>query len=572
MPTDFAGQDLSTLLAVRIPTPHFSTDIDNASFATGVGIHINSGALVAANRGTYIPTVTPVQSAGAFAEIFGGQLFEKIILNPLQAKLGFIITDTQFSVDVWNTFRNIGQTLDSISITGVGDLVVVNPFPLPTFYGALDDHTYLVTVPRSGAPQIASTICWNFASGIGGTCIAVTGNRVVLFSPAIDWESGATERISYLTDVLQAYSDAEQRRALRQLARRSMAFKGSGLTAREAAAMEAQIWGWQNQPFGVPWWPDVTPLLADAAAGSLTIQCDTTDRQFAVGGICAIWKDPFTFEALAVSGLTAGSITLANPTQLTWKAGATVLVMPVFLGRLQKRVSIDRLCSGIDRIDVEFSGEAQQVAPVPSISLANYRGFDVLEFPANWPSNQKRDYNRSLVTLDPGAGPISVIDKGGTAITSQPFPWLMLNHSQVTTLRAFVLARFGRFAPFWIPTWDQDLVLVQDATAADTGIKIQSEFYTRFMFPNKARRYVAMIPMDQGGNVYRQITSSVDNGDGTETLGFDSAIGKIFPAARTMVSFLIFARLDADQVEIEWLNNDLAQTTIEIAELPREVP
>jgi hypothetical protein len=572
MPTDFAGLDLLPFWLVQIPPKNFSTDIADASFTAGVGVHVNSGALAAANRGTYLTTTAPVNRSGAFAELFGGQLFEKIILNPIDAKLGFIITDTQFTVDVWNTFRNVAQILDSIAVSGVGDLTVANPFPLPTYYAALENRTYQVLVPRSGAPNIASEICFAFVSGIGGTCVTVTGNRIVLFSPAIDWESGASERIGYLTDVLQAYSDAEQRRALRQLARRSMAFKASGLTAREAAAMESQIWGWQNQPYGVPWWPDVTPLLADAAAGSLTILCNTVDRQFAVGGICAIWKDAFTFEALAISGLTAGSVTLANPTQLNWSAGPGVLVLPVFLGRLPKGISVDRLCSGIDEISVDFSGEAQQVAPTPTISLTQYRGFDVLEIPANWPSNQKRNYNRSLVTLDPGAGPISVIDKGGTPITSQPFPSLMLSHSQVTNLRAFLLARFGRFRPFWIPTWDQDLVLVQDTTATDTGIKIASEFYTRFMFPDKARRYVAMIPTDQSGNVYRQITSSVDNGDGTETLGFDSPVGKIFHATRTMVSFLVFARLDADEATIEWLNNDLAQTTLEISELPREVP
>jgi len=59
----------------------------------------------------------------------------------------------------------------------------------------------------------------------------------------------------------------------------------------------------------------------------------------------------------------------------------------------------------------------------------------------------------------------------------------MLNHSQVTTLRAFFLARFGRLRPFWIPTWDQDLVMSQDAVINDTGIKIKSEFYTRFHVP-----------------------------------------------------------------------------------------
>jgi hypothetical protein len=571
MPTNFAGIDTAPL-AVQIPPLNLSTDIPTATFTSGFFLNLATTPLFGANGGNFLTTTTPANFSGPLAEVFGGQLFEKIIISPLTQKLGFVITDTQFTVDVWNTFRNIGQILNSISLTGTGDLVVQNPFTMPTFYAALDDRQYQVTVPKTGAPTINETICWIFQSGIGGTCIFVTGNRVVLFSAPIDWNSGFKEKIGYLTDVLKMYSDAEQRRALRQLARRGAVMRAKGLTAREAAAIESLIWGWQSQPYGVPWWPDATPLLANAPIGSTVLQVNTTDLQFAPNGIGAIWKDEFTFEALYVTAVTPTTLTLGAPTQLAWTAGASTRVMPVFLGRLPNGIDVDRLFSGADEMEMDFSGEAQQVAPAPTIALTQYHGFDVLEIPANWPSDLKRKYSRSLLHIDPGAGAITVLDKGGSPITSQPFPWLMLNHSQVTTLRAFFLARFGKLNPFWIPTWDQDLYMAQDAVINDTGIKIQSEFYTRFMFPNKARRDVALIPYDSTGNVYRRVTASIDNGDGTETLTFDSILPKAFPAAKTMVSFLVFARLDSDDIEIEWMNSDLAQTVVEITELPREVP
>jgi hypothetical protein len=570
MPTNFAGVDLTR--AVQIQPFSLSSDIPNASFPTGVIVGRVSDALGATSRGTFITTAAPVHFTGLFAEAFGGQLFEKIIITPLTEKLGFVITDTTFTVDVWNTCRNIGQILAGITVTGVGDLTVQNPYAMPTFYAALDNRVYTVLVSKTGAPNINTTICWNFQSGIGGTCILVTGNRIVLFSAPVDWDYGVKEKISYLTNLLDSYSPAEQRRGLRQLPRRGASYRAKGLAARDAAAIESQIWGWQNEPFGVPWWPDVSPLLANAPAGSLSLQVSTTDFQFAVGGLAAIWKDEFTFEAVGITALTTNSLTLGSPTQLSWTAGPTTLVMPIFLGRVSDKVDIQRLFSGADQMDLEFAGEAQQVAPTPTISLTQYKGYDVLEIVANWPSDLKRKYTRDLIHIDPGVGPITVIDKAGMSITSQPFPWMMLNHSQVTTLRAFFLARFGRLRPFWIPTWDQDLVMTQDAVLNDTGIKIKSEFYTRFMFPNNARRYVALIPFDSSGNVYRKITSSIDNGDGTETLGFDSPLPKPFPAAKTMVSFLIFARLDSDDLDIEWMNNDLAQTMIEIIDVPNEAP
>jgi hypothetical protein len=149
----------------------------------------------------------------------------------------------------------------------------------------------------------------------------------------------------------------------------------------------------------------------------------------------------------------------------------------------------------------------------------------------------------------------------------------MLSHADVSLFRAFLAARQGRFRPFWLPSWGADLVLAQDVAAADAGIKIENMFYTRFYFPSKARRYVALIPASGGpGKVYRHIIAAVDNGDGTETLTFDAAVGAYFPAASTMVSLLAFARLGADEIEIEWDNTELAYCRLALQELPREAP
>src|SRR6266850_6837646 len=118
---NFAGIDVAPL-AVQIPPFNLSTDLPTAVFTPGVSIGLTSNALAAVNKGTFFITMTTQNFGGLFVEAFGGQLFEKIILNPLTQKLGFVITDTQFAVDVWNTYRNIGQFLNSISLSGTGDL------------------------------------------------------------------------------------------------------------------------------------------------------------------------------------------------------------------------------------------------------------------------------------------------------------------------------------------------------------------------------------------------------------------------------------------------------------------
>jgi hypothetical protein len=246
--------------------------------------------------------------------------------------------------------------------------------------------------------------------------------------------------------------------------------------------------------------------------------------------------------------------------------------MPVFLGRLASKVSVDRLFSGADMMDVAFVGEAMQPAPAPTVALTQYLGFDVLEVMPNWERDLQRNYARSLVTLDPEIGPITVDDKGGSAIVSQQFPWFLKDHPSATTFRAFILKRFGQLVPFWTPTWDQDLVLANDVGATDGSIIIQNVFYTRFFFPLNSRRYIAFIPQNGGANVYRKITAAVDNGNGTETLTLDSATGTAFAQGTTMISFLTLSRLASDDSEIDWMTNDVAQAELSFQEVPREVP
>jgi len=115
-------------------------------------------------------------------------------------------------------------------------------------------------------------------------------------------------------------------------------------------------------------------------------------------------------------------------------------------------------------------------------------------------------------------------------------------------------------------------VLFQDVLATDSGIRIKSEFYTRFFFPTAARRFIAFIPIDGSGNVYGKVTAAADNGDGTENLSLEAQPGKNFPAKGTMISFLTLARLESDRVAIKWNSSEHAESILALQEVPRELP
>src|SRR5260370_34401387 len=202
----------------------------------------------------------------------------------------------------------------------------------------------------------------------------VTGSRITLFSVAPEWGEGMEETFEYLTDVLRAYSDNEQRRALRQLPRRAMRYRALTLNARDAAGMESLIWGGQNQPYGVPWWPDAQPLLSTITAGTFVIPVNTADRQFAAGGLLAIWVDEFTFEALSIQSVAPTSVTVTSPTQFAWTAGPQTRVIPLFLCRLPRSVDISRHSSEIAPLCLHLIREARQPASDTTAAASQIQG------------------------------------------------------------------------------------------------------------------------------------------------------------------------------------------------------
>lgn len=203
--------------------------------------------------------------------------------------------------------------------------------------------------------------------------------------------------------------------------------------------------------------------------------------------------------------------------------------------------------------------------------MTTYLSIDVLELEPDWKEGLSEEYLRSIARLDPGTGRVQVDDMGGGPILTQPYRWFIDGRTELDTFRQFRDARRGRAVPFWMPTWKQDLVLASSAITTDTNLIIRSVGYTKFMFTNKARCHLALMKAD-GTKIYRKVTGANDNGNGTETLTLDSAVGTALDAATTMVCFLLLCRLGADEVVTHYHSGTAAEAEFPVTEIPREVP
>src|SRR5919108_2309723 len=281
-----------------------------------------------------------VARAGNVEEQFGGRLFERIIVTPRAANLSAVLTQQQIPVSVWNTCRNLEQFMTRIDTDGPGS-AVIPPFVFPVALPALVEQVVLIDMPTEGDPTIAETIVFVFP-GFAGTDLALTGERLAVFSVEADWDAGITETPQiWLTDILTGLSDAEQRIQLRTLPRSRLRYKVLS-TGRETAFLDGLLSAWQQSRFGVPFWPDKVPLLAHAEPGDAALSFAWADREFADGGFICIWRDALRVEVLTLDTLVPGGATLSNVVQNSWLPDGGRRGGAIQQGRLAERVELMR--------------------------------------------------------------------------------------------------------------------------------------------------------------------------------------------------------------------------------------
>lgn len=552
--------------ALQAQHPGRSTDIDTSAApgTTGaVGAAPISGTLA---RGGAL--VEPLLSL-AGAEVQATHLWDKVMAIPTTKALGLVASDQTFPVEVWNTYRRTQWSLTAAAVTGVGGLQL-SGVTLPDQLSPLGSAIFTATVPEDGSATIANVATFSVAQDrVGGSVqfspsLTVTGMRITPFPFDPDWTRGPRERIEYRTDIISARTGAEQRIKLRMKPRRSLSFSVSNLSNDEAEQFESLIWRRSGDLFGVPWWPDGVRYTGTLSVGGSTIAIDTTNRLFSLAPMVMVWVDSTHFEIQTISSVS-GSLITCTPLAAAY---TNPFILPVFPGRLPDEVGIDMATSSISQADLRFACEVgiNDPRPTPAVPTQAY-GFDVLEVTPDW-DGPKTSVKRLLQRFDSGSGPVIVRDRGGVSFQGQPFRWFLSTRAEIQAFRDFMDRRVGSLVPFWVATWREDLTLAQAATNVSTGIVVKWAGYTSRMFPDRARRYLAI--RTAGGWIYRKVTSSSETAT-TETLTLDAATG-VALAAGTMVSFLTLARMKDDDAEIEWSNVGLAQATTEFVELPKEVP
>lgn len=506
---------------------------------------------------------------GKYSPGIDQEFYGHIIVNPRALDLGLVLSSKLFTIGIWN-LTGYDQTMLSWSVVGLDGVTISNADGYPVRYGPMAYRDYMVTVGTQGQAQITGSIVFNFQGISTGADTQITGSRLIVFSFEPNWREPPVESLEWLTDVLTAYNDREQRMALRQDPRRAMKYLFTFEKQNKVNLFEGMLWGWHQRVFCVPAWTDWQSLSATIDIGVSTINVSTALRDFAANNLALLWRNYYTWEVVEILSMTSSQIVLKKPTISAWTT--TDRIIPVRLARLSKNIQITRPTSTLAEASLSFSyevGSAVSSNRLGTSTWLQFQGLDVLTVPPNTADGDLDEtYERDFDTVDTSKGAWFINDHSDGPMVSRPYHWLLPSRQAIMNFLAFLETRKGKAIPFWMPSWSKDLEQVQDIGASDLNIVVKNLGYTRYIKTHANRTRLIFYPSDNSTPIIKTITGSSEGGNFTEILSLDSSFGSIKHATDfKAICFLTYGRMDQDAFELTWFNDSCAEVSFRVREV-----
>lgn len=513
--------------------------------------------LVGATFSSNVPvaSVTFPLLAGHKAPSYMDDFYFRIHILPNPIALGNLLSAQQRDVEVWNAWIDAARTLSTINESLTDGLILNRPIVEPTVFQRNESRIYTLNIAVNGPPRIDAA--YSFVFDTGAIDLRVTGQRVVPFAIKPDWSRAIRDSFEWLTEILTSYAGGEQRRKLREYPRRILQYRII-LQGDEQQRGNILLAAWQSRNFAIPLWFDVTRLSSGVTSNQSAIACDTRHRGFYIGGLGIIRQAAFVYEAFEIADMSDSSITVASPLTQDWPANTPVY--PLRLGMLDATQKGKLEHAGLSVYDMQFLCDDTDNAYEAIDYTTLYRGLPVLTTPNNVARDVSMEWARQLEIIDFNINGRYVDDQSNRAAIAFDYNFLAATLAERHALIQALFARAGKFNACWLASGQSDFTVMQDIGAGNNGITVAYTGYSLYLsdLPNNRRDLV--IKTKAGTVYYRRIISATDNGDGTEALVLDSALGADVAVSQIKIlSFLTYMRLASDTVTLEHETASIAQ-------------
>jgi len=536
----FAGLHLSkTLLAFK---GNQSVNLDTARALANRDLGFKSSRASAGSVKTIGAPVshTPQQHKGLLTGSLALNFYNRLWLSPKALELGNLVSAQQFPVSLWNAYftpRTLAS-INGVNVEGISLSGQTAPYPI----AALGEVIWQLEAGLNGAPVIDGAFHFQ-VTGELPLQLTITGQRIIAFAFAPNWQRGISESLEWKTEILSSEQGHEQRRALRSSPRR-MINADFFIEGHERRRFEVMLSEWGARTWVLPTWTEALYLEADLPAGSDVIPC----VPFGFTDLALLRQSTTAFEVVEIKQVNATGLQLKRPAVNDWPAGTALL--PVRRAFLSKPPAIKRKTDALWQVEVDFL----QNEPADfdfNHSLPTYRNLPVLEIAPEESEDLTHAFERITKLLDNQTAPPLLIDHGKRAFFVTAHAFLTADREERRALLAILYALNGRQKPLWLPTFADDMTLVEPVGASAFQLDIEAMDYARFFKPRSLR-----IELEGGTVLYRDVQSATRINQSTERLGLSALLGIGFsPSQVKRISWLNLVRQETDLVTLRHLTD-----------------
>lgn len=390
-----------------------------------------------------------------------------------------------------------------------------------------------------------------------------------------NWEGGGMlERLSWLSSVLPHRDGTTQRGQFRTYPRRQ--FEVSLLCETKAlrSRLDNLLYGAQSEALLFPIWTDVQYLSGALPAASATIEVDTVGYDFDAGQYAVLWEAPDVYEVVEIESLTATELTLVEPTVSNWTARTRIY--PARLARIEADPSGRQIAHDVRpyTLIVSIDESAPSVNRVLTASYDEYIGEEVLARSTEASEDLDFGYTQTWSQIDFQSGVVG-IDSGAQGYPNLVVPYnqIFASRTEIMEFLGFLDRRGGQRAPFWFPSYEHDFVPVAIDPGLPGTIDYEATGYTSLVGVIPGRRDVMVLferegtIHEAGDRIYRRLSSASEVSASVERIGLNTSTFSVGDVDKIRISFMRYCRLFADTVELYWLTNCYAKTSLKFVEM-----
>lgn len=496
-------------------------------------------------------SATPRNLAGSLAGAYSDDYYHRIHVSLARINAGNVSSEQVYTLTLWNAYL----TPQAHASTDLPEGVSLDPEA--SDFAPLDEQTYTVTIDPEGPAIIEGSVTLGF-TGLDPIVLPLSGSRVTPWPWLPDWNSGVLMRLEWKTDVLPLADGAEQRIDLRQGARWQYEFAAAA-EGTDRRHLEAALWAAGAKVWGVPLWHDTRFTTAAAPAGATGLALDTTFTDFRAGGeALLLGASSRDYEVVAIAEVTDSALLLAGATVNDWPAGTRVI--PTRPGRLADQpLRLDRF-TGQALAPVRFRFELEDPWDGTPAELPTYRGYPVLDAAPNWASGLTLELARDLAQLDALVGGWATEDRTGVPVPAQVHGWTLTDRAAVAAYLDRLALLRGRMHALWVPTFADDLTLVNTVAASGTTMQVAWCGYAQHLVGEVGRRDIRILLTD-GTVAYARISDAVELTSEVEQLTLEAGPGvDVTPATVASISFMALMRQQSDAAELAFWTADVAES------------